>query len=202
MVTTPGAGRLVTCPVIAIVSSAGGLAATGTVLAELPPGLAAAVLVLQHLSPDHESRLPEVLGTYTKLPVAAARDGQALAPGRVAVAVAAHHLLVTGDRRLALVPSGPIPPCRPSADLLLATLAAVAGPDTIAVVLSGTGTDGSTGAAAVHRLGGTVITTDAATSIYFGMPQACIVRGETVDHVVALGRVASLLRELVLQRVP
>ncbi|GIH95786.1 chemotaxis protein CheB [Planobispora siamensis] len=190
----PPAGRL---PVIALVSSAGGLAATSRVLGALPVGLPAAVIVLQHLNPDRRSMLPHILGRRTALPVAAACDGQALVPGRVVVAPPGQHLLVTGDRRLLLIVSGPLPPYRPSADLLLTSLALAVGPDAVAVILSGEGRDGATGATAVHRLGGTVITTDRATSNHFAMPQATITRDEIVDHVTALDEVAPLLLSLV-----
>ncbi|UBU18149.1 chemotaxis protein CheB [Nonomuraea gerenzanensis] len=185
------------CPVVALVSSAGGLTATGTVLSGLPSGLAASVIVLQHLAPDHRSVLPELLGLRTGLPVAAAQDGQPLLPRRVVVAPPGRHLLVRADRRLALIPSGPFPPSRPSADLLLVSLALAAGPDAIAVVLSGRGNDSATGAAAVHHFGGTVVATDAATSDHFDMPAACIEQEETVDHVVPLDQVAALLVGLV-----
>lgn len=189
--------RIGTSPVIAIVSSAGGLAAAGLVLSALPSDLGAAVIVLQHISPDYKSVLPAILGKLTAMPVSAAYDGQPLVSGHVAVAPSGRHLLVTKDRRLALITSGPFPPSRPSADLLLATLAVAAGPDAIAVVLSGRGNDGATGSTAVHRFGGTVITTDADTSHAFGMPEAVIDRNGTVDHIVPLDRVAPLLLGLV-----
>ncbi|MCK2218987.1 chemotaxis protein CheB [Actinomadura sp. ATCC 31491] len=190
----PRPGRF---PVVAIVSSAGGLAATGLVLAGLPAGLPAAVIVLQHISPTYPSLLPEILRRHTALPVAQALDGEPLEPGRVVVAPPGHHLLVTADRRLALIESGPTPPPRPSADLLLTSLALACGPDAIAVVLSGHGTDGATGATAVHRFGGTVVASDAASSDYFSMPQAVISRDDIVDHVLAVSDMAALLSALV-----
>jgi two-component system chemotaxis response regulator CheB len=103
-----------------------------------------------------------------------ARDGDQLTPGRVVVAPAGQHLLITSELRLALIESGAFPPSRPSADLLLTTLAIAAGPRAIAVVLSGTGHDGATGATAVHRFGGTVLATDEASSQSFAMPSATI----------------------------
>ncbi|WP_052423148.1 chemotaxis protein CheB [Nonomuraea candida] len=185
------------CPVIALVSSAGGLAATGLVLEAMPPDLAAAVIVLQHISPDYRSVLPDILAKRTGLRVTAAHDGQPLLAGQVAVAPPGRHLLVTGERLLALIPSGPFPPSRPSADLLLVTLAVAAGRDVVAVILSGRGNDGATGAAAVHRFGGTVVATDADTSNHFDMPHAAIMRDSVVDHVVPLSRVGPLLLDLV-----
>lgn len=193
------AGRL---PVIAIVSSSGGLLTTGRVLSGLPGTFPGAVIVLQHISPDHRSLLPMILSRRTELPVEAARDGQPLLPGRVVVAPPGHHLLVTSGLRLALIVSGPLPPPRPSADLLLTSLALACGPDARAVVLSGDGNDGATGATAIHRFGGTVIVTDEATTPHFSMARACLARGGIVDHVVPLPEVAPLLMGLVAERRP
>jgi two-component system chemotaxis response regulator CheB len=192
-------GRL---PVIAIVSSSGGLLTTGRVLSGLPGTFPGAVIVLQHISPDHRSLLPMILSRRTELPVEAARDGQPLLPGRVVVAPPGHHLLVTSGLRLALIVSGPLPPPRPSADLLLTSLALACGPDARAVVLSGDGNDGATGATAIHRFGGTVIVTDEATTPHFSMARACLARGGIVDHVVPLPEVAPLLMGLVAERRP
>jgi two-component system, chemotaxis family, protein-glutamate methylesterase/glutaminase len=159
-------------PIVALVASAGGLQALSTVLAGLTAGLPANVLALLHIAPDCESVLPSILGRVSALDVRAAADGDQLTPGRVLVAPAGRHMLVTCDRRIALIVSGAFPPSRPSADLLLTTLATATGPRAIAVVLSGGGHDGATGATAVHRFGGTVVATNEATSTSFAMPAA------------------------------
>ncbi|MEA5367122.1 chemotaxis protein CheB [Amycolatopsis sp., V23-08] len=86
-----------------------------------------------------------------------------------------------------------MPPYRPSADLLLATLAVVAGPRVVAVVLSGRGNDGATGATAVRRFGGTVIATAPATATASAMPEAAIDRDSIVNAVVDLDDIAGLL---------
>ncbi len=65
--------------------------------------------------------------------MAEARDGDQLDPGRVLVAPPGQHTLITPQQRVALIPSGSVPPYRPSADLLLTTLALAAGPRVIAV---------------------------------------------------------------------
>lgn len=173
-------------PVVALVSSAGGLAATSAILADLPADLRAAVIVLQHGPPDHESLLAQILARRTDLRVAVAVDGAPLEPGTVLVAPPGQHTLVTGARRVLLIESGAFPPSRPSADLLLTTLAIAVGPAAMAVILSGGGHDGTTGATAVHRLGGAVIATDKATSQNFSMPSAAIGRDAIVDAVVPL----------------
>ncbi len=137
--------------------------------------------------------LPDILRRISPFGAEAARDGDALAPGRVIVAPAGQHLLITGDLRAALIPSGALPPSRPSADLLLTTLATAAGPRAIAVVLSGKGHDGATGATAIHRFGGTVLAMNAASSEWFAMPSATIERDHATDHIVALDELPALL---------
>lgn len=184
-------------PVVGLAGSVGGLRAISSVLEALPPDLPAAVVVLIHQQPERESHLTEILRGRSRLPVTTAQDGAPLRPGQVVVIPPGRHLLVTPERRTAIVASGVFPPSRPSADLLFATLATATGPDAIAVVLTGHGHDGATGATAVHALGGTVIATDEATSEVFAMPSAAIARDHAVDHVVAQADVPALLVRLV-----
>jgi two-component system chemotaxis response regulator CheB len=184
-------------PIVALVCSAGGLDALTQVLTDLPADLPAAVIVLQHQSPDHRSDLAVLLDNRTSLPVDPARDGGPLLPGRVYVAPSGQHTVVAADETIALVPSGALPPYRPSADLLLTSLAVSFGERVIAVVLTGRGNDAATGASLVHRFGGTVIACTVATSAQSDMPQATIDRVHHVDHVTALDEVAELLRSLV-----
>jgi two-component system, chemotaxis family, protein-glutamate methylesterase/glutaminase len=183
-------------PIVAMVSSVGGLDALGRVLRSLPTDLPAAFIALQHADPTRVSHLAEILDRSAPLPVCDAQDGAVLAPGRVVVAPSGFHTLVTRDRTIALVGSGQRPPLRPSADLLLATLAVSAGPNAVAVVLSGFGHDGAVGVTAVKRLGGTVIASDLATSQESSMPEAAIDTGN-VDQVLPLDDIAQALIELV-----
>jgi two-component system chemotaxis response regulator CheB len=186
-------------PVVALVASAGGLAAIGTVLAGLPPGFPGAVIALQHLSPEHPSMLVKILQRSSALPVEAARDGDLLVCGRVLVAPPGLHTLVTPDLRVSLVHSGSFPPSRPSADLLLTTLALACGSSAIAVVMTGGGQDGATGATVIHKHGGTVLATDQATSHTFSMPAATIERDSIRPTVAAVDDVADALARLVLR---
>lgn len=184
-------------PVIALVCSTGGLDALTQVLAPLRADLPAAVLVLQHMEPERASELAAILGRRTALPVQLTVDGDRLAPARVWVCPPGQHALVTGDMSLVLVPSGERPPYRPSADLLLTTLAVAAGPRAIAVVLTGQGNDAATGASTVHRFGGTVIASTLDSSTQQSMPQATINRDNAADHIVPLDDIADLLQTLV-----
>jgi two-component system chemotaxis response regulator CheB len=189
-------------PVVALVCSAGGLDALTRVLQPLPADFPGAVLVLQHVAPDAHSWLAEILARRSALPVVAAFDGAALSPGTVLVAPAGHHMLVTHQDVLALIASGPLPPARPSADLLLTSLALAVGSRAIAVVLSGHGHDGATGATAVHHFAGVVIASDEASSTEFSMPQATIGREGIIDHVVGVDEIAALLVRLVASATP
>lgn len=183
-------------PIVALVCSTGGFEALVRILGALPDEFAAAVLVLRHHDPHAPNGLAQILGRKVRLPVAAARDGDRLEAGRVLVAPAGYHTLVTGDETIALIESGDRPPYRPSADLLLTSLSLQAGPRAIAVVLSGYGNDGATGATAVHRFGGIVVASDEASSRVFAMPYATISRNKTIDHVVPVDEIGPLLTKI------
>jgi two-component system chemotaxis response regulator CheB len=179
-------------PVVALVSSMGGLDALSQVLAPLPAELPAAVLVAQHLSPDQPSRLAQVLDQRTALSVRQAVNGDELAMGAVLVAPSARHLLVTSEARVGLIESGAPPPWRPSADLLLATLAVTCGPRALAVVLTGKGHDAQAGIRAVCHCGGTVFAQDPTSSAQSGMPTAAI-STDLVHRVLALPDIAGAI---------
>jgi chemotaxis response regulator CheB len=183
-------------PVIALVCSAGGLEALRRVLRPLPPDLPAAVIVLQHHPPEQVSALADILSGCCRLRVVPASHGARLRRGTVYVAPAGRHTLVTPEHTLALVVSGAYPPYRPSADLLLTSLALSSRDRAIAVVLSGTGIDGATGATVVHDFGGTVIAADRTSSGYFAMPGAAIARDDAVDQILPVDSIAAALGQM------
>jgi two-component system chemotaxis response regulator CheB len=86
---------------------------------------------------------------------------------------------------------------RPSADLLFESVAASFKDRVIAVVLTGTGSDGATGVKAIKKMGGTVIVQDEKTAEFFGMPGAAIQTGQT-DFILPLDEIASALVSLVI----
>jgi two-component system chemotaxis response regulator CheB len=122
-----------------------------------------------------------------------------LLPGTVLVAPPGQHLPISADSdgvSTHLIISGAYTPSRPSADLLLATLATAVHERAVAVILSGSGHDGATGATAVHTCGGTVLATDEASSSTYAMPLAAIQRDEAVDEVLPLDQIAARLQTL------
>jgi two-component system, chemotaxis family, protein-glutamate methylesterase/glutaminase len=161
-------------PVVALVASAGGLEVLIRVLSLLPTHLPASVLVALHQQPDRHSDLTGLLAARAAMPVRLARDGDHLDAGEVLVVPPGRHLIVTSASTIALIPTGAPPPARPSADLLLTTLAVTCGPRALGVVLSGHGHDGQAGVRAIVHCGGTVLAQDRSTSPQFGMPGAAI----------------------------
>jgi two-component system chemotaxis response regulator CheB len=182
--------------VVALVGSAGALRGFVRVLETLPSDFRAAIVVVLHLQAAHPSMLATILGRASPLPVKQAEAGDVLEPGHVYVAPPDAHLLLGADGGLRLDTAPPIHFLRPSADVLLESLARGYGPDCMAIVFSGTGSDGAAGAVAVKAGGGVVLAQDEATSEYFGMPGAAIERG-AVDQVLGLDLIASAVVEFV-----
>lgn len=103
---------------------------------------------------------------------------------------------MTEDHAISLTQAELVHFVRPSADLLFESVAASSRERAIAVVLTGTGIDGSMGVGAIKKMGGTVIAQDEETSEFFGMPSAAIHTGN-VDFVLPLEEIAPALVKLV-----
>jgi len=184
--------------VIAVAASAGGLSALSHVLAHLPADFPAVVLVVQHLDPRHRSLMADILSRRTPLQVKQAAEGSLLRPATVFIAPPNRHLLVNPDGTLSLSQSELVHFVRPSADLLFESVAASYKQRAIAVVLTGTGSDGSMGVQAIKKMGGTVIVQDEQTSEFFGMPGAAIHTG-VVDFILPLDEISNTLLTLVMK---
>jgi two-component system chemotaxis response regulator CheB len=187
--------------IVAMAASAGGLTAVTRVLSGLPANFGAIVVFVQHLDPRHRSLMPEIMSRRSKLPVTQAVDGMDLEPGHVYLAPPDKHLLVNRDATVSLSQTELVNFVRPSADLLFESVAAAYGERAIAVVLTGTGKDGSMGVTAIKQRGGTVIAQDEASSEFFGMPSAAIRTG-AVDFVLSLDEMPEALQLLVAGEVP
>jgi two-component system chemotaxis response regulator CheB len=185
--------------VVGIVSSTGGPPALQQVLAELPPGFPAAVLVVQHIAAGFAEGLCRWLSGTCALPVRLGRNGEAIRPGRVLVAPNDVHLVVAANRCLRLDPGPPVHHLRPCGDLLLSSLATVYGSSAVAVVLTGMGQDGLEGASAVHAAGGRVLVQDEASSTVFGMPRA-VIEAAVADETLPPAALGARLRALAARR--
>jgi two-component system, chemotaxis family, protein-glutamate methylesterase/glutaminase len=179
--------------VIGICASAGGPAALELVLAALPSDFPLPVLVVQHITNGFMGGLVQRLDQLSALPVRIARDGQPADPG-VWFPPDDAHLLLEPSLRLGLDAETVVGAHRPSADLLLESMASAAGADAVGVVLTGMGHDGARGVEAIMRAGGSVIAQDEDSSAVFGMPRAAAEAGAEV--VLPLASIAAALRAL------
>jgi len=182
--------------VVALAASAGGITALSHVLSGLPRNFPAALVIVQHLDPRHRSMMAHILSRRTALDVREAAEGDRLRIGTAYVAPPDKHLLVNTDGTLSLTQSELVHFVRPSADLLLESAAASYKEDAIAVILTGTGSDGAMGVQAIKKMGGTVIAQDEQSSEFFGMPGSAIQTG-SVDLVLPLTEIPDALMALV-----
>lgn len=184
---------------VAMAASAGGIAALSAVLSELPADFPVPIVVVQHLDPRHRSLLAEILAKRTALQVKQVTHGVALGPGNVYIAPPDNHVLVNAEGTLSLSHSELVHFVRPSADLLFESVAGAFRERVIAVVLTGTGSDGSMGVRAVKAVNGTVIVQDPEDSEFAGMPRAAVDTGD-VDFILPASEIASALVTLVMGR--
>ncbi len=199
----PSSGRISGSPrseVIGICASTGGPRALTEVVGRLPADYSIPILVVQHMTPGFISGLVAWLDRELALPVALASDGQQLAPG-VWIAPDGAHLKLEATRRLRLDTDSAAGSHRPSGDVLLASLARVAGDRAVAVVLTGMGRDGAEGLAAVAAGGGRTIAQDEQSSGIYGMPRVAAERGaESVLAPAAIGDALEALDRIGAQR--
>jgi two-component system chemotaxis response regulator CheB len=140
--------------------------------------------------------MADILSRRTALEVKQAEEGDRLNPATAYIAPPDRHLLVNPDATLSLSQSELVHFVRPSADLLFESVAASFKDRAIAVVLSGTGSDGSMGVKAIKTMGGTVIAQDEKSSEYFGMPGAA---AKDADFVLPLEEIAPALVTLIVK---
>lgn len=197
----PAAGRAESSPadagpggpishVVAIGASAGGLDALEKLFSGLPASTGAAFVVIQHLSPDHKSMMASLLARHTAMPVQMVEDGMALAPNAVFL-IPPGTLMRVDQGRLRLTPKAPRMLTLPI-DVFFHSLAESCRDRAVAVVLSGTGSDGTRGATSINASGGLLIAQDPETAKFDGMPRSVIGTG-LVDVVLPVDQIAARL---------
>jgi two-component system, chemotaxis family, CheB/CheR fusion protein len=177
---------------VIIGSSAGGIDALSAVARNLPSDMPVPIVVAQHLDPRRPSHLTEILRRHTSLRVETVDDHARLEAGMILVLPPGQHAEIT-DHEVRLRDVSERGP-RPSIDLLLSSAAQVFGEGLIAVILTGTGHDGSAGARDVKSLGGTVVVQNPETASYPGMPLA--LAPTSIDIVAELDAIGPLLHDL------
>ena len=181
--------------VIVVGVSTGGPAALATLLPALPVDLPAPVLIVQHMPATFTRMLAHRLDNDSGLAVREAADGDVPLPGEVLIAPGGRHLEVRSGANgpvLRLTDGPPENSCRPAADVLFRTAAAVYGEQVLAVVLTGMGSDGRKGSQAIQAAGGQVVVQDEASSVVWGMPGAVVAAG-ACDRILPLREIAGSL---------
>lgn len=185
--------------IVAFACSAGGLNALSEILSRLPTNFPVPIVIVQHLDPRHRSLMAEILSRRTVLRVKQAEDGDTLEESTVYVARPDRHLLINSDSTISLTQTELVHFVRPSADLLFESVAASFKDRAIAVVLTGTGSDGAMGVQAIKKMQGTVIAQDEASAEFTGMPKAAI-STQNVDFVLPLKEIPDALVTLVMKK--
>jgi two-component system chemotaxis response regulator CheB len=160
--------------VLLIGSSTGGPQALNALIAEIGAVMQRVpVLITQHMPPTFTAVLAEHLARVGKCPVREASDGEEIKAGSVYLAPGGKHMKVArrdGSAVIAIEDGPLINFCKPAVDPMFASAAEVWGNKTLALVLTGMGSDGLAGAKAIVAAGGHVFAQDEATSVVWGMP--------------------------------
>ena len=181
-------------PIVAIGASSGGLQALYELLENLPSNLGMAYVVIQHLSPTHESILPELLARKTKMTVHLVEEGMHIKPDNVYVIPPNTYMSIV-DSVLILIERVKTKGGYYSIDFFLNALAPVYQAKAIAIILSGSGTDGTLGIQTIKAYGGITFAQDE-TASFSGMPKAAADSGFT-DFVLPCDRIAQELTSIV-----
>ena len=176
--------------------STGGPAALEAMLPALPATFAAPVLVVQHMPKLFTSALSERLNRLCRLSVKEAKNGDAVRPGGIWLAPGDAHMEIAAGGWIKLHQGVPLNSCKPSVDYLFHSAARLYGGSTLALIMTGMGSDGLDGARAVQAAGGSVLAQDKASSAVWGMPGRVVKEGISCAT-VALPNLAGELMERV-----
>ncbi|HYO26224.1 MAG TPA: chemotaxis protein CheB, partial [Lacipirellulaceae bacterium] len=163
-------------PIVGVGASAGGLEALEIFFERVPEDCREAFVVVQHLSPDFKSVMDQLLARRTALRVERVEDGVEVRPGAIYLIPPKKEMIIAGGRLL-LSDKEPTPALSLPIDTFFRSLAQDAGERAIAVVLSGTGSDGSRGVRNIHEAGGLVIVQSVDSAKFDGMPRSAIDTG-------------------------
>ncbi|MEO6714779.1 MAG: chemotaxis response regulator protein-glutamate methylesterase [Mycobacteriales bacterium] len=192
---TPGA-RI---EAVAIGVSTGGPDALAGILPKISQTIGVPIFIVQHMPPVFTRLFAERLDARSGLTVTEAKHGDLVRPGCVYIAPGDLHMTVTrrGDEvRIATNQDPPEAWCRPAVNVLFRSVAQVYGGATLAVILTGMGSDGLRGVEVLHGAGAQIVVQDEPTSIVWGMPGAVAGAG-LADRIVALDGIAAEINQRV-----
>ncbi|MEM7672804.1 MAG: chemotaxis protein CheB [Verrucomicrobiota bacterium] len=169
--------------VVGVGASAGGLEALEQFFTAMPENSGFAFVVVQHLSPDFKSVMDELLARYTAMPVHLVEEGVTI-EGNTVYLIPPKKEMVMSDGKLLLTDKDPTKSLSLPIDVFFRSLAMDCEDRAIAVVLSGTGSDGSRGIVDVKDAGGFVLAQSSETAKFDGMPKSAVDTG-VVDKILA-----------------
>ncbi len=184
---------------VAIGASTGGPPALQKIFTRLPEDLAAPIVIVQHMPAAFTPAFARRLDSVSPLRVKEAQTGDRLEPGHAFLAPGGKHMVVhrDGSRLVLEVTEKPADTLhKPSVDVTFDSVAREVGGQTLAVILTGMGADGTEGVRAIKNRGGWAVAQDAASCVVYGMPRSVVEAG-LADAVVPLDRIAPLVAEAV-----
>lgn len=161
--------------IVGIGASAGGLEALQKLLSSLPANTGFPYIVVQHLSPDYKSLLSEILSKYTDMPVIQVEDGMEIQPDKVYVIQPGKNMRLSGGKLL--LSNQKAKELNLPIDMFFRSLAEEAGSRAIAIILSGTGSDGTNGIKSIKENDGMIIVQDPESAKFDGMPRSAMRTG-------------------------
>lgn len=176
--------------VVAVGASAGGLEALEKLFDGLSCDSGASFVIIQHLSPDHKSMMANLLSRHTRMPVVMVEQDMPIEPNRVYL-IPPGAIMHMGEGKLNLTPKNPRTLTLPI-DVFFKSVAAHYGERCVGVVLSGTGSDGTRGAAAINDAGGFLIAQEPLDAKFDGMPRSVIATG-LVDAILPVDQIGARL---------
>ncbi len=181
--------------IVVIGASAGGIGPILQTVSAFPPDLGAAVFVIIHEPPSHDSKLPEILSRAGPIPAEESVSGTPIEPGRIYVAAPDYHVILNGDGLIQLWHGPREDRHRPAINATFRSVAVAYRERVIGVVLSGVLEDGAAGLWWIKRYGGIAIVQDPRDADFPDMPRAALDQVE-VDHVARAAEIGRLIAQL------
>jgi two-component system CheB/CheR fusion protein len=175
-------------PIVGIGASAGGIKSFCEIITRVPASTGMAYIFVQHLDPGHSSHLVNILSKRAALPVEEALEGMKICPDHLYV-IAPNTTLTIGGDVLHTRSRDPAETTHRPVDMFFHSLAEQRGPNVIGIILSGCGSDGTSGIQAIKQAGGITFALDESSAFFFGMPATAVQTG-CVDFMLTPGDIA------------
>jgi len=180
---------------VVIGSSAGGLNALKLLFNELDEKFKLPVIIVQHISPNSENYLIQILNDLKKMSVKEADEKEKPEKGNAYIAPPNYHLLLEPDQTFSLTIDERVNYARPSIDVLFETAAEAYREKLIGIILTGANNDGSKGLKRIKEMGGLTIVQDPETAEVNSMPRAAIL-ASAVDKIMSIKEIAGFLNSI------